>query len=209
MTRYPAFVLAAALVSAATLASCGGDEEPSASVTADEADAPEPETDEPVAETTDVDEPAETDAEPEATEASGEGAGGTGEEGRATVVLEDGTSYEYSTTAPASDPGAYTYCNSVVDSLQAYMYLVDGSGETTEDGALDVILLEPGGDYELSGDPAELRVGLGVDDRGIPSLYEGTEVGATASGTSGSGSFTAVDDFSGEEITGTLEVTCS
>ena len=203
MTRHRGVLPAAALMSAVVLASCGGDEGPDDPADADVA----VEAEEAAAEVDEADAPAE-DAEAEPADAEGD-AGGSSGEGRATVVLDDGTAYEYSTTAPATYENAYTYCSSVVGSLQAFMYLVDESGDTTEDAHLDIILLEPGGDYERSGDPAELEVGLGLDDRGIPQTYQGVEIDATASGNTASGTFTAVDDFSGAEITGTIEAKCS
>lgn len=120
----------------------------------------------------------------------------------ATVEI-DGTTYQFRPMGPDVDSDIYTYCTVVADSLQGGMVLVDDSGAPIEGGELEFILLEPGGVYEASGDPAELRITLPGHDAG----YLAEEIDAPASGSSASGTFT-VSNGLGDSLSGTIDASC-
>lgn len=128
----------------------------------------------------------------------------TGDDARATVVV-DGVTYQFRPLQSGpDDPPFYSYCTAIAGSLQGGMQLVDDAGNLIEDGELEFILLEPGGLYEQEGDPAELMIVL-PGDNGIG--YIADEIDAPASGRTASGTFTASNSIGGT-ISGTIDASC-
>ena len=104
--------------------------------------------------------------------------------GQATLTME-GTTHSFIQAEPGPDDDFYSFCTIVGQSLQAVLQEVDDAGNFLG-GELSVVLLEPGGAYEQTGDPAEFSVQLGefrflrAEDDGsiqVPSQ------GSSASGT--------------------------
>mgnify|MGYP000859068506 FL=1 len=124
---------------------------------------------------------------------------------RATVVI-DGVTYQFRPLEPGPDDDfSYSYCSVVAGSLQGGMQLVDDAGAYIEGGEIDFILLEPGGLYESTGDPAELSISL--PDRDDRTGYLADEIDAPASGRTASGTFTASNHL-GETLSGTIDASC-
>jgi len=127
----------------------------------------------------------------------------TSGDARATVVI-DGTSYEFRPLTPGPDDDFYSFCTTIAGSLQGGMQLVDASGARVEGGELEFILLEPGGAYAATGDPAELMIVLPEHDQ---VWYDADELDAPASGRRAAGTFTASNPF-GDALAGTIDASC-
>ncbi|HWL42492.1 MAG TPA: hypothetical protein VNQ73_06070 [Ilumatobacter sp.] len=127
----------------------------------------------------------------------------TPDDARATVVV-DGTTYEFRPLIPGPDDDFYSFCTVIAGSLQGGMQLVDDTGARVEGGELEFILLEPGGAYAATGDPAELMIVLPEYD-GIGFTDE--QIDAPASGRRAAGTFT-VSNHLGDALTGTIDASC-
>ena len=127
----------------------------------------------------------------------------TSGDARATVVI-DGVTYEFRAIQPGADDDFYSFCSTVAGSLQATMQLVDDAGARVDNAEIDFVLLEPGGPYEQTGDPAELQISL--PELG-PAGFTEVEINAPVSGRSASGTF-VVDDHLGNTLSGTIDASC-
>jgi hypothetical protein len=136
---------------------------------------------------------------------------GSADSGTATVTF-DGTTYEFALLEPGPEDDFYSFCSQVAGSLQAVMQQVDETGAYA-DGQLTVLLAEPGGAFERTGDPPEIYVD--VDGRSLNNI-DGENFDATSDGSSGGGAVTLYEmtgfDDSGQmqqaEYEATLEVSC-
>jgi hypothetical protein len=133
--------------------------------------------------------------------------------GSATFTLE-GETYRFEQIEPGPDDDFYVFCTVIGDSLQAVMRQVDDAGNPV-DGELSVILLEPGGAYEQTGDPPEVSVE--INNERFLNYFEGDPIAAPASGRSGEGTVTlretgafdpATGEIETEQVEATLEVSC-
>lgn len=195
MKRSVMMSIAAALL---VTAGCGGDDDatvdPAGGEPAAESSEPAAESDAPAAESG---EPAVEPAEPAPDPATPAAPTGSG---TATVSME-GETYRFEQIEPGPDDDYYVFCTVVAGSLQAVLRQVDDTGNTVE-GELSVVLLEPGGAYEQTGDPAEVQ--LDIDGRSL-RYVDGDPMAATSSGAAGGGTVTLQETlgFSGE--TGEIE----
>lgn len=122
----------------------------------------------------------------------------------------DGTTYTFRPIQSGPDDDFFSFCTVVAGSLQASMQLVDAAGQRLEGvdgGELDFILLEPGGLYESTGDPAELNFTL--PDPALNRYFQATVIDAPMSGRHATGTFTAADFRADTEVvTGTIDASC-
>jgi hypothetical protein len=202
--------IAAALL---VTAGCGGDDDESTALSDDAtpaADADEAETAEADTSAEPADEAATADESEPAPESDAPAAP-TGA-GSATVTMQ-GETYRFQQIEPGPDDDYYVFCTVVAGSLQAVLRQVDDGGNTV-DGELSVILLEPGGPYEQTGDPAEVQLSLG---NRFLRYNEGDPIAAPSSGAAGGGTVTlqetgTFDGETGETATtaveATIEVSC-
>ena len=187
----------------------GGDDDASGdpvgeSATADDTEAPDASSDLADDSTTPDDAGAADDAGSAATAAGA---------GSATFTFE-GETYRFEQIEPGPDDDYYVFCTVLGNSLQAVLHQVDDAGNLL-DGELSVILLEPGGAYEQTGDPPEVIVS--VNNERFLSYVEGDPIAAPADGRTGGGTVTlteygAYDPDAGEQATtqveAMLEVSC-
>lgn len=131
----------------------------------------------------------------------------TSSEARALVVIDD-VSYEFRPLDTDADGERFfAFCTVVAGSLQASMLLVDDAGAPVAGGELEAILIEPGGAYAATGDPAELAVAIPgvIGDFG---LLGAETIDAPASGRSAAGTFSTVDFNGQNRVDGTIEISC-
>lgn len=165
--RFAALSLSSLLV----LAACGGDDAGESAPADAPADAPAASVDEEPAESGSV---GTSSAAPASATRSG----------TATLTME-GVTHSFIQAESGPDDDFYSLCVEVAGSLQAVLQEVDDAGNLLG-GELSVVLLEPGGAYEQTGDPAELSVQLGdfrflraVDEDGIDAPADGSTAGGT------------------------------
>lgn len=126
-------------------------------------------------------------------------AGPSSGEAQATVELE-GETYHFAAVEPGDGDDFYNFCTTVAGSLQGTLQQIDDSGAHLEGGEISFTFIEPGGDFESTGDPAELQIQLA--DGGYYSSFDGGEVDVPMSGQSASGDFTLGG------VSGTVQASC-
>jgi hypothetical protein len=139
--------------------------------------------------------------------------------GGAATVNIDGETFYFANIQPSAGEDFYSFCTTLGGSLQAVLQQVDENGErlsaesefsSDQSGELSVILLEPGGPYEQTGDPAEFAVDL-FDGRTLYAV-DGGAIDAPAAGAyaAGSAQVTGWNPADGTEVdtSVTFEVGC-
>lgn len=127
----------------------------------------------------------------------------------ATVVLDDGTTYEFLALIGGASDGFASLCTTVMGSLQGMMPLVDESGAVIEDGELSFMLFDDDTVFADDGESTELQISVPTDGASGMSTFVATDddIDAVPQDRSASGTFTARDSYE-NEISGTVEINC-